>query len=140
MARPINIKNLAKAIAETQNGVAISVAAKRYKIHRDTITKNIKNLDPTSNLALLIQRQLRMQEQSWAQDIEPAIKEGIRYLVRAYEDLDTKDPQAVSIVTASIAQLSELAMTRKILQQRMTPDAEIATSQDALAEARGELR
>lgn len=140
MSRTVNIRTLAKAIADTQKGMPMRTAGKKYGITRKTIAKYIKELDPTSTLALLIQKELRQQEQSWAQDIEPAIKEGIKYLMKAYNSLDPTDPNAVAIVTASIEKLSELAMTRKILQARMHEDHEIGTSRDNLAEARGEGR
>lgn len=85
-------------------------------------TKSIRNyrakLAVNQQLSLLFQLKRQQLESTWATEIPLALKAGIDFLKRATQSLDPADPKAIEAVTQSLKVLTEVLMTKEILDRR----------------------
>ncbi|MCX7601465.1 MAG: hypothetical protein N2Z75_05925 [Meiothermus sp.] len=91
----------------------------RHGITPRTLRNYRYRLQSDPELSLLFRERLRTLEREWANELAPAIRQAVRFLQRAAQVADPRDPRAIEAVAEALRVLSEVSMTREVLQTRL---------------------
>lgn len=91
----------------------------RHGITPRTLRNYRYRLQSDPELSLLFRERLRTLEREWANELAPAIRQAVRFLQRAAHEADPRDPRAIEAVAEALRVLSEVSMTREVLQTRL---------------------
>lgn len=92
--------------------------AEKWGITTKTIRNYRARLTVNSQLSLIFQLKKQQLESTWAAELPLALKAGIDFLKRASQSADPNDSEAVKAITQSIKVLTEVMMTREVLDRR----------------------
>ncbi len=112
-------------------------AIARHGVALRTLQRYRRRLSEDEKLARLVAEKKAVLEREWASELAPAIREGIRFLQKAAREADASDPAAIHAVAGALKILSEIALTKEVLDARLAKHhREQAPSVGALAPAR----
>jgi hypothetical protein len=97
------------------------VAAKKHKLSTRSVWRYRARSRKDSRLAELVRAKLELKEKDWAQDLPGAIGAAIEFLRRASEDADHKDPQVIYSIAGALKILTDVTMSRRVLDARLAP-------------------
>ena len=118
MPKKIDQHTIVEILADATT-MADSEVAKRHGVSVATITNYRAKLKSDTPLAAQLQAKLNEQDRSWSAEIPRALKAGIHFLLKASQDGDHTDPKIISEVTNAMKVLSEIAMVRDVLKERL---------------------
>lgn len=111
-------------------------AAEKYGVTTRTVQRYRDRLETDDELALLVAIKKQRFEDGWADELSGAIRSSIRFLQRAANEADPKDPAVIHAVAGSLKILADVTLTKKVLDARLTGRGEPERAQDhALAGA-----
>jgi uncharacterized protein (DUF2267 family) len=93
-------------------------AATRASITVRTIQNYRKRLAVDTLLSQLFAEKRAALERKWASSLAPAIRSAVGFLQRAAEEADPRDPEAIHAVAGAFKLLTEVAITKEILDER----------------------
>ena len=94
-------------------------ASERAGLSLRTLHNYRKRLEDDDTLSELFQHKREALEKEWAADLAPAIRNSIDFLTRAAQEADVKDPDAIHAVAGAFKLLSNIALTRELLDVRI---------------------
>jgi hypothetical protein len=119
MAAPRFDRDKAAKILVDASTMGDAAAALKWGIAAETISRYRRKLESDPELSKEIKAKKRLQDQAWADDIPAALTAAIDYLKRASQDADTRDPDAIHAVAGAAKILSEIAITREVIDARL---------------------
>ncbi|WP_287408284.1 hypothetical protein [Oceanithermus sp.] len=118
MARKFNYERASRMLAEAMFHGDHAVV-ERYGTSLRSLQRYRRRLaDGDRVLADLVAEKKAALEREWAGELAPAIREGIMFLRRAAKAADPSDPDAIHAVAGSLKILSEIALTKEVLDAR----------------------
>ncbi|WP_197057660.1 hypothetical protein [Meiothermus ruber] len=93
--------------------------AQRYGITSRTIYNYRKRLLADPHFSSFFNAKKAALEREWAHELAPAIRECIAFLKRAAKAVDPKSPEAIHAVAGALKILSEVSMTREVIDARL---------------------
>lgn len=93
---------------------------RRHGISPRTLRRYRERLHSDSRLAAFVQEKKSILEREWADEIAPAIRAAVGFLRRAASTADASDPAAIRAIAEALKTLSELQMTREVLEARLS--------------------
>ncbi len=93
--------------------------AAKYGISPRTIHRYRKRLNEDAQLSALVKIKKDRMEQEWAKEMPAAIRASIDFLRKAANSAKTDDPDAIHAVAGALKILSEVAMTKKVIDARL---------------------
>lgn len=94
-------------------------AAKRYKLHEQTVRKYQIRLNTDPKLLKMYKDKKEKYESDWVEMCPIAIREGINYLLRALQDLDTSKPENLHAVMGAIKIVTEVGLAKEIVDVKL---------------------
>ncbi|MEL6225282.1 MAG: hypothetical protein AAFR31_21855 [Cyanobacteria bacterium J06627_8] len=94
-------------------------AAEKYEVTYRSIQEWRARLSTDPKLVQLFQEKKQIQDAAWGDEIPNAIASGIKFLTRAAQECKPDDPDAVHAIAGYIKILSEISMTRKVIDARL---------------------
>jgi hypothetical protein len=77
------------------------------------------DVELSSELSQAIAEKTRELDKAWADGIGDALRDGIRFLGRAFKEADVKDPAAIHAVAGALKLLAEAETTQRVLDARL---------------------
>ena len=93
--------------------------AAKYGISPRTIHRYRKRLNEDAQLSALVKIKKDLMEQEWAKDMPAAIRASIEFLRKAANNAKTDDPDAIHAVAGALKILSEVALTKRVIDARL---------------------
>jgi hypothetical protein len=118
MARALNYELAATILAESAFADDQTIL-QRYGITYQTLYNYRKRLRSDGKLLEFFIQKKAALEREWAHELAPAIREAIRFLRRAASSADPGDPNAIHAVAGALKILSEVSMTREVIDARL---------------------
>lgn len=119
MARAFNYERAAQVLAEADL-LGDQEVSRRYGISVRSIKRYRARAHNDPKLALYVSEKKTVLAQEWAAELGPAIREAIAFLHRAAQKADPENPQAIHAVAGALKILADVAMTRKVLDARLS--------------------
>ena len=94
-------------------------ACKKHEISLRSLQRYRQKLDGDPRLSQAVAEKKAIQDKAWADEIPTAIAAGIRFLTRASQECKASNPEAVHAIAGAIKILSEVSMTRQIIDARL---------------------
>lgn len=94
--------------------------AAKYGISTRTIRNYRKRLNEDTQFSASFQEKKERMEREWAHEMPAAIRASIEFLRKAANDAKTDDPDAIHAVAGALKILSEVALTKEIIDARLT--------------------
>ena len=94
--------------------------AAKYGISTRTIRNYRKRLSEDAKFSALFQEKKEHAEQEWAHEMPAAIRASIDFLRKAANSAKTDDPDAIHAVAGALKILSEVAITKQVIDARLT--------------------
>jgi hypothetical protein len=102
----------ATIMTDTQAAEKHGVSVRTIRLHRSRIGTD-------TPLAAQLQYKLNEQDRTWSAEIPRALKASINFLLKAAQEGDHTDPKMIAEVTSAMRVLSEIAMVRDVLKERL---------------------
>lgn len=112
-------------------------ALQRSGMTRQTLHRYRQRLADDDVLLQIFTEKKALLEREWANELAPAIRNGIEFLSRAAQTADASDPDAIHAVAGAVKILTGVSFTKDVLSARIserTGQVREATKQDAAAE------
>ena len=93
--------------------------AKRWDIHRRTIANYRTRLNEEPELAQEFKRKKELFESEWANELAPAIRSALRFIVRAGEEADTTDPDVIHAMAGALKIVASVGLTKDMLDAKL---------------------
>ena len=93
--------------------------AERWGISERTIQRYRARLDEDDELSSIVARKKTAFETEWANEIPAALRSALRFLMRAGQEADPKDPEAIHAVAGAFKLMAEIGFTRDVLNARL---------------------
>ncbi|MCE5419172.1 MAG: hypothetical protein JJ713_00050 [Acidithiobacillus sp.] len=93
--------------------------AHRYGITVRTIQNYRARMRKDARLSQIFAAKKAAFEREWASELAPAIREAIKFLQQAARSADPGDPEAIHAVAGALKILSEVSMTREVINARL---------------------
>jgi hypothetical protein len=94
-------------------------AAARWGISDRTILNYRNRLNEDEELSDIFALKKAAFENEWANEVPAAIRSALRFIVRAGEEANPKDPEAIHAVAGALKIVSEVELTREIINARL---------------------
>lgn len=94
-------------------------ASKKWSVSERSIQRYRKKLGSSPELARVVESKKALQDAAWAHQIPEAIEACIKYIREAAEACDRSDPNAVHAIAGAAKVLSEIKMTREVIDARL---------------------
>jgi hypothetical protein len=94
-------------------------AAEKHGVSVRTVRLYRSRIGTDTPLAAQLQYKINEQDRSWSAEIPRALKASINFLLKAAQDGDHRDPKTIAEVTIAMRTLSEIAMVRDVLKERL---------------------
>lgn len=95
-------------------------ACDKHDISLRTLQRYRSRLDDDPRLAQVVAEKKRLQDEAWADEIPSAIASCVQFLREASQQCDRKDPDAVHAISGAMKLLSEVSLTRKVIDARLS--------------------
>lgn len=113
--------------------------AERWGITERTIQNYRNKLDNDPELSGYFVLKKRAFETEWANELPAAIRSALRFIVRAGEEADPKNPEAIHAMAGALKIVAEVGLTKDIIDARIgrydRPDGEESRQVASLIEA-----
>ena len=119
MRTPVSDDKKAQAIVDAVY-VGDTEAAKRHSISTKSIQRWRLEITETPEMSNKVQLLLKKRDESWADEIPASLHAGIVWLKDAFAQARKNDPDAIRAVTEAMSVLAEIAMTREVIDARLT--------------------
>jgi len=116
---PFNYERAGAALAEAAF-YGDTQAAEHFGISIRSIQRYRKRLKEDDKLASVVVEKKRILEEAWADELPGAIGSAVEFLHRAGKEADPTDPDAIHSVAGALKILSQVAMTRKVIDARLS--------------------
>jgi hypothetical protein len=129
-------EKIAKIIVEA-TVAGDKATCQKYGISSRTLQRWRKGIEPEDDttLAASVGAKKAILEAQWAEEIPGALKSSIEFLRKAGEQADPKSPDAIHSVAGALKLLSEVAMSWKLLDARISRQARQARETDSASAA-----
>jgi hypothetical protein len=117
MAGRFNYERAASALVDAAY-LGDKQAAERHGITARSIRNYRQRLQEDRELSELFQHKRALAEQDWAHELAPAIRASIDFLRRAAQRASTRDADVIHSVAGALKILSNVAMTKEVLDAR----------------------
>jgi len=104
--------------------------AEKYGISTRSIQRYRKRLQTDDKLSELVALKSRQAQRDWINKLPPAIEASIEFLRKAANAADVNDPQVIHSIAGSLKILSEIEMTKAILDARFAGSDRPETAPD----------
>jgi hypothetical protein len=94
--------------------------AGRWSITTRTIQRYRERLNEDSELSQTVALKKQQYEADWANEIPGAIRSAVRFLQRASNEANPKDPDTIHAVAGALKILAEVGITKAILDVRLS--------------------
>lgn len=94
-------------------------AAEKYEVSYRSIQEWRSRLQTDKVLVQFFKEKKALQDKEWAHEIPSAIASCIQYLKKASQECDCKDPDAVHAIAGALKIMSEVSMTREVIDARL---------------------
>lgn len=118
MPKSLNYERAATVLAEAAF-TNDPTASQRHGISLRTLERYRSRLRTDEKLAAFVAAKKVALEREWANELAPAIREAIHFLQRAAREADPGDPNAIHAVAGALKILSEVSMTREVINARL---------------------
>lgn len=95
------------------------VTAARWGVTDRTILNYRNRLDEDKELSDIFALKKAAFENEWAKEIPAAIRSALRFIVRAGEEANPKDPTAIFAIAGALKIVAEIELTREIINARL---------------------
>jgi len=119
MRTPVSDDKKAQAIVDAVY-VGDTEAAKRHSISTKSIQRWRLEITESPEMSNKVQLLLKKRDESWADEIPASLHAGIVWLKDAFAQARKNDPDAIRAVTEAMSVLAEIAMTREVIDARLT--------------------
>ena len=99
------------------------VTAKKHGVSKRSIRRWRKDLESNAPLAEETRAKKELVEGDWANALPSAIQKSIAFLEKAADQCDATDPEAVHAIAGSMKLLTEVAMSRRLIDARLSKQA-----------------
>lgn len=93
--------------------------AAKYGVSLRSIHNYRKRLNEDTKLAELFRIKKDQMEQEWAEEMPAAIRASIEFLRKAATEAKTTDPDVIHAIAGALKILSDVAMTKKVIDARL---------------------
>lgn len=129
MPAPINDERKATVLVDALYKGDKAAAAK-HGVSERSVRRWRVDLEEGTTLSSIVQKKLLERDKSWAEEIPAALNACIGYIREAAQTVNKRDPDAIEAVTKAAATLSEIDITRGIINARLAgqnrPDSQEA--------------
>ena len=94
-------------------------AAEKYEVSVKSVEGWRSRLSTDERLREFFLNKKAQQDKEWAHEIPAAIASCIQYLKKASQECDCKDPDAVHAIAGALKIMSEVSMTREVIDARL---------------------
>jgi hypothetical protein len=119
MSRELDYDRAASILVEAAYYGEKATAAK-WGITDRTILNYRNRLEQDSKLSDIFALKKGEFESDWANEIPEAIRSAVRFLKRASNEADPKDPESIHAVAGALKIMAEVGMTKAILDVRLS--------------------
>lgn len=119
MATPhLDFEKAAKVLVEASY-TSDNKAANKYGVTPRTIRNYRTRLDEDENFAEVFLKLKKEADRYWLMGVPEAIEKGVKFLDRAFDELDPADPSAITAVTNAIKTLEEIKLAESVINVRI---------------------
>lgn len=93
--------------------------AERWGVTERTIQNYRSKLDGDPELSGFFALKKAAFESEWANEVPAAIRSALRFIVRAGEEADPKNPEAIHAMAGALKIVAEVELTREIINARL---------------------
>ena len=93
--------------------------AARWGITERTIRNYRTMLNEDAELSVIFRLKKEKFETEWANEIPAAMRAGLRFLMRAAEDADHKNPDVIHAIAGGMKIMAEIGLTKEIIDARL---------------------
>jgi transposase-like protein len=93
--------------------------SKKFGISTRTLQRWRKRLNEDGRLSSFVAQRKKELDKAWAEEMPIAIKASIDFIRRAAQEAAPNDPDAIHSIAGALKILSEVAMTREVLDARL---------------------
>lgn len=119
MPRSFNYERAAAALIDATL-MGDRAAAEKYEISVKSIEGWRSRLETDEVLREFFYKKKALQDKAWANEIPAAIASCINFLKQASQECDSRDPDAVHAITGALKIMSEVSMTREVIDARLS--------------------
>lgn len=120
MASPNFDPNRAAMILLDAATMGDRATVEKYDISSRTLQRYRSRLANDQELTALVAHKKAEQDKQWASEIPGAIAACIKFIANASQNLKPDDPEAVHAIAGAMKILSEIAMTREVIEARLS--------------------
>jgi hypothetical protein len=95
-------------------------ACDKHDISLRTLQRYRLRLEGDPDLARFVVEKKRLQDKAWADEMPVAIASCIKFLKEASHSCDRHDPDAVHAIAGALKIMSEVSMTREVIDARLS--------------------
>jgi len=96
-----------------------NVAAQKYGKSVRTIQRWRRRMAEDRHLSSFVAQKKAQAEREWAKELAPAIRAAIEFVQRAAQHMEPADPEALHAMAGALKILTEVAMTKEVLDARL---------------------
>lgn len=120
MANPNFNRDRAAKILLDAAMVGDRAAAEKWKIAVETICRYRKRLETDAELSKALKLKKAEQDKAWADEIPAAIASCIEFIKNAAYACNPAEPEAVHAIAGALKILSEVSLTREVIEARLS--------------------
>lgn len=90
-------------------------AASRYQLSLATIKNYRTRLNTDKELSSFFHLKKQAFESDWIEEIPAAMRQGIRFLIKSFQESDYTDPQVIHSVAGAMKIMAEIGLTKELL-------------------------
>ncbi len=94
-------------------------AARRYGLTTRTVENYRRRVNTDESFSVLFLQKKREFEKGWVEEIPLAIRAGTRFLLKAFQEADHKDPIVIHAVAGAMKILTEIGLAKEIIDVRL---------------------
>lgn len=98
-------------------------AAKRHNVSTKTVQRYREMAQSDANVSKLVSALWAAADKDWGKGLASALRGQIEFLNRATEKADPSNPEAITAVTGALETLADVALTKRMLDARLGPEA-----------------
>lgn len=105
-------------------------ASERHRISRRTILRWREYAENSPYVTNLIKQKKSAFDKAWADDAISAFREGFKFLNESAKEVSRSDPGAIHAVAGALKIISEILITREVLDARLAAANRLHDSKD----------
>lgn len=93
--------------------------ATRYKISQRSINRYRKMMADNEKLSSQVILKKQQFEDNWVEEIPAAIRAGLRFLLKAAQEADHKNPETIHAVAGAMKIIAEIGLTKDVIDAKL---------------------